>query len=153
MKPRIVREGNDSGWLTSNKARGQPYLALPWPPECPWTPETVMAACERAGEVLAGVPECQAGFWKAPLGVMRFRYLTPEFVAEPKKCAHGFVRATTPSPAGCFVKCSECGTILSDRRKGERRGKDRRSGASRGGYQRMLCNIDHRSGTDRRSHV
>lgn len=119
---RAYHESTAAAHLLSEHYSGPAYLALPWPESCPYTPERVMAACERRG-------------------------LTPEFMAEPKRCEH--VRRPTPSNDG-FVKCCKCGAILSDRRKGERRGRDRRFTA---------CNLHlgcdptgRRDGRDRRSH-
>ena len=130
MKPRIVREGNDSGWLTSNKARGRPFLALPWPEDCPYTPEQVMAACERKGVVLSSVPtnEMSTDWWwvrvKSQPGHSEFtETLTPEFMAEPKGCEHAPFHCVS---SGRYIECPKCGTVIHDRRYGERRKGERR---------------------------
>jgi len=138
MNARIVREGNDSGWLTSNKARGYPYLALPWPEDCPYTPERFLEEWPEACGVPVQTPA--SGAWLVPLrdhpcaSGPHWKRCWPEFIGEPKKCKHDGTRvfqATLHEPEQ-FSKCLKCGAILSDRRhethrKGERREEERRS--------------------------
>ena len=136
MKPRIVREPcvpAESMGL-NEYFHGRAYLALPWPPDCPYTPEQVMAACERRDEVMASVP-CPGmcvGEWRVFVGSYRagrWALLTPEFIGESKCDAPG--HEWTP-PENCYSVCPKCNAILSDRRletrrKGERREEERRS--------------------------
>ena len=124
MKPRIVRERT-----------GRVCLNIPWPDECPHSPEAVMAACERAGKEIIGVPFMRGGWWRVPYLhhlICDSLALTPEFMAEPKRCEHGLVTSTGSTTMDYgeprhFTKCCNCGAILSDRRVGERRKGERRT--------------------------
>lgn len=156
MKPRIVREyGVPSTVLNllSEDYHGPAYLALPWPEDCPWTPEQVMAACERNKRALLGLPELELGDWIVYAqadGRARRKYvtLTPEFMAEPKKCEHSVRRSDWGNG---YATCAECGAGLSDRRKGERRKGERRWVTEcRGGRRHDGFNKHHRTGKDRR---
>jgi len=102
MKPRIVRElgvGQGFPFALHEVGVGPAYLGLPWPKvgtgpgECPYTPEQVMAACERKGlEVLGRVYSLFGESWW--MWVQRGTHaelisLTPEFIGEPKCNAPG----------------------------------------------------------------
>jgi len=139
------------------------YLALPWPEDCPYTPEAVMAACERMGVTLSSVPTTEMGtdrWWvrvKSQPGHSEWtQTLTPEFMGEPRKCEHpdGMCFTLHAIHGGWFIKCDACGAILSDRRHGERREGERRGKGSWGGRRDMNTvrgtNADRRIGTDRR---
>ena len=129
MKPRIVREWDkaEDGLKTKLVA----YLQLPWPKDCPYTPEQVMAACERKGVVLSSVPtnEMSTDWWwvrvKSQPGHSEFtETLTPEFMAEPKGCEHAPFHCVS---SGRYIECPKCGTVIHDRRYGERRKGERRA--------------------------
>lgn len=130
MKPRIVRESafpGSSGCALHGDNRGPAYLALPWPTECPYGPEAVMAACERAEAIPRGVPSRGHNAWF--IGTDKGYYaLTPEFMAEPKSCGcrmdnfictlpaghTGDHRDINPTSGGCvgwLQKCEHTGTI------------------------------------------
>ena len=141
-KPRIVREAKHwSDGPLREDYDGLAYLALPWPEDCPYTPERVMAACERHGWEAIGVPRWGASAgWFVPVtcgGVDTFCALTSEFMAEPKRCAHECCDWKN-GPHG--RRCALCGVILSDRRHGERRKGERRR-------------MDKNLGDDRRGHI
>jgi len=161
VKPRIVREnvsGEGFPFALHECARGIPYLALPWPKvgtgpgECPYTPEQVMAACERNGHTPAAVPY-EDGWWKVRAerdGCFMYFSLTPEFIGEPKCDAPG--HEWTP-PANCFSVCPSCGAILSDRRYYTQRKEERRKVGPRyeGGRRRSSGQRERRFFTDRRA--
>ena len=161
MKPRIVRpnstERAGDEMLHECFSGRTIYLALPWPKDCPYTPEQVMAACERAGNVPLSVPmKNTLDDWVVVIGFLHWRNLTPEFMGEPKKCEHpdGMCFTLHAIHGGWFIKCDACGAILSDRRHGERREGERRGRGSWGGRRDMDTvrgtNADRRIGTDRR---
>lgn len=155
-KPRIVRENENAPYDVMHEIyHGPAYLALPWPKECPWTPEQVMAACERRGLTLSAIPcrDMGTGMWwvrtrSMPCTSEWTENLTPDFIGEPKpKCdspMHGCVQSG-------FVKCPSCGAILSDRRKGEERRKSWRRYACVDFWGRRMRPGDRRTGgKDRR---
>lgn len=122
-------------------------LLLPWPESCPYTPEQVMAACERKLVELVSVPRNSGTGWFVQYRGGRWIALTPEFMGEPKKCAC----ETSP----CGYKCPECGRVICDRRrKGERRKGERRKIGQlyEGGRRRPpeFGPIEPRTGRDRR---
>jgi hypothetical protein len=168
MKPRIVREWahwpeatHGSSALIEN-GDGCAYLALPWPEECPYTPEQVMKACEHRVISPRGVPATNGGreCWWLPIYPVSIGTvdLTPEFIGEPKwkpeqMCAH--VRAIF----GGDYRCASCGAVVKDRRKGQqRKGERRKEGPMYGGGRRCYpryhasdCKVyDRRKPTDRR---
>lgn len=128
MKPRIVRAVLPGlGEWIGEQGLGTAYLALPWPEECPWTPEQVMAACERnTGTFPVRVPWLSTGGqWLITTNTMVYG-LTPEFMGEPKKC----LCEQFDISGGLPLRCEKCGRIIHDRRKGERRKRERRKGLS-----------------------
>jgi len=159
VKPRIVRESAVGG---ARGTLGECWTGLAgvffyWPEDCPYTPEQVMAACERDGRTLLAVPERDdQRIWLiyAPKGRGKwFTALTSEFIGEPKRCEHGIAVASCEG-GGWIVgpTCPKCGAILSDRRHGERRkGEQRKVGYRYGGGGRRYPQCDRRTGKDRRT--
>jgi len=163
MKPRIVRElgvGQGFPFALHEVGVGPAYLGLPWPKvgtgpgECPYTPEQVMAACERKGlEVLGRVYSLFGESWW--MWVQRGTHaelisLTPEFIGEPKCNAPG--HEWTP-PENCYSVCPRCNAILSDRRYYTQRKEERRKIGKlySGGRRRINTSlVERRTGTDRR---
>lgn len=144
MKPRIVRESMQGAPLYHADYSGPPCLLLYWPEDCPYTPERVMAACERVGWTPMSVPRQMGGTgWQVPVQESPvWAALTPEFIAagEPRRCS----------------RCGDPGHTVEDcydRRKGERRQltKRRKIGPTYGGGRRTpKCPPNRRTGKDRR---
>lgn len=170
MKPRIVREWDENverapacfyrdDLPLAGSCEGPAYLALPWPEACPYTPEAVMAVCEREAWTLVGVPVLDAlNGWRCAvrrkgadgyIGI-GFMHLTPEFMGEQKKCEHKpFHRVRS----GLYIECPHCDAILSDRRHCERRKGERRmicSDYDRYGGRRHGLRFQRRTNIDRR---
>jgi hypothetical protein len=144
MKPRIVRESVYGGGDLREGNAGRAGLFLYWPELCPYTPEQVMKACEVEDLVVRGIPsQFPSGSWTVPVFMLDLpilRPLTPEFIGE---CEHR-CDPLALSAAGHYSKCSKCGTILSDRRHGERRkGERRKIGHQFGGGRRRATYSHH----------
>ena len=154
-KPRIVREKGENGGIFADFYHGPAALVLYWPESCPYTPEVVVAVCERRQLTLATVPMESTCGWGIYTCWTRVRLptwtaLTPEFMGEPKKCAHECVEWSV-TEAG--RQCAMCGALLFDRRHGERRQltKRRKVGPTYGGGRRSpKCPPNRRTGLDRR---
>jgi hypothetical protein len=133
-KPRIVREWEGTADTKSPSLNecfhGKAYLALPWPEDCPYTPEQVMMACDVQMLELVSTPFRDGGLWwfacKGSGKLVRYIPLTPKFIAagEPKKCSLPHTRFEQAVIDKCV--CGAPITIVSNRRMGERRKGERR---------------------------
>ena len=152
--------------------RGTPFAAFEWPTDAPPPFDKPEAALKEwvGGQMfgpfgppplrgrIVGTPwRSQASRkWIALLvsddggsGRELLSDLRPVEEPKPKTCEHGLVTSTGSTTMDYgeprhFTKCCNCGTILSDRRKGERRKGERRGV----GY---MFGRRHPGGFDRRS--
>ena len=156
VKPRIVRENRDCGMTVSAHGDGPAYLALPWPKDCPFTPERFLEEWPEACGVPVRTPA--SGAWLVPLrdhpcasGPHWKRYW-PEFIAagEPKECEHKPFHCVS---SGRYIECPQCGTVISDRRYYTQRKGERRKVGPRyeGGRRRQSGQRERRFFTDRRA--
>jgi len=146
MKPRIVRETSRYVKELHESFDGPAYLALPWPGDCPWTPDEVMGECAAWGMEPAGVPDRWRDEWV--LSVIRadgmrdlYTLYSATITAGEPRCGRR-VRDYPISTKPCILPKSHEGKCVSaDRRQNVRERRTIRApedwlGGRRGGKDR-----------------